>query len=191
MKTMMIAAAALLIAMPAMAEKGDAFKPLEIDADSSALDLVNSGAILTGNVVLTKGTILIKSGKATVVTDAEGYTAATFWAEPGRLVTFRQKRDGGDIWVEGEAERVEYSDKQEMVKFFNKAQVREVEGTRLLTQASGAYISYDARREQVAALNQPNGESKVGGGRVKMIIAPRRKPAPAAAPVPPTTAPAK
>ena len=185
MKSIWIGAVALMIAIPALAEKADANKQAEISANAAVGDLVNQGVTATGNVILTKGTIEIKAGKATVVADAEGYYFTTFWADPGGLVTFRQKRDGGDIWVEGEAERVEYHEKQEAVKFYNKAKVRETEAGRLLTQASGAFISYDARKEQVAALNQANGESKAGGGRVTMILAPRRKPASA------TTAPTK
>jgi lipopolysaccharide export system protein LptA len=183
MKLLLIGAAALMLAAPALAEKADADKEVKIGARYSSGNLVAQGVEAVGDVVLSKGTILIKAGKATVKVDNEGYHVATFWAEPGSLVTFRQKRDGAaDVWVEGEAERVEYTEKQETVKFFSKAKVREVEGTRLLSQASGAHISYDARREQVAAMNQVDGDSKVGGGRVEMILAPRRKPAAAPAP---------
>jgi lipopolysaccharide export system protein LptA len=186
MKQMLTAVMALALALPAMAEKADAFKEAKISAAGAVGDLVNQGVTATGNVKLVKGTIQILAGKATVMADPDGFYFATFWAEPGGLVTFRQKRDGGDVWVEGEAERVEYNEKHEMVKFFSKARVRQVDGTRLMTQASGAYIAYDARKEQVAALNQPTGSSKVGGDQVEMILVPQRKPAAAPATNPQT-----
>jgi lipopolysaccharide export system protein LptA len=62
--------------------------------------------------VLTRGTLLMKSTKAVVKEDPEGYHVRGADSAPGKQATFRQKRDGGpDLWVEGQAERIEYDER--------------------------------------------------------------------------------
>jgi lipopolysaccharide export system protein LptA len=91
--------------------------------------------------------------------------------------------------VEGEAERIEYDGKLEIVKFFSKARVAQLEGSKVTQQAVGPYISYNSRTEEVAVLNSVTGESKKGGGRVEFTFKSNRK-APPAAPATQPAAPA-
>jgi len=180
---------ALLACGVARAEKADSLKPINIVANSGVATGDNASTI-EGDVVVTKGTLIMKAGKAVTREDPEGYTYATFWAAPGGLATFRQKRDGGDLWVEGEAERIEYDGKLEVVKFFSRARVAQLEGTKVTQQAVGPYISYSSRTEDVAVINSVTGESKKGGGRVEFTFQSKRKPAAAApAPAPAPAAP--
>lgn len=167
----------------ARAEKADSLKDLDIKANSGLANTGRNAATIEGDVVLTRGTLIVKAEKAVTREDPEGYTYATFWAAPGKLATFRQKRDGGDLWVEGEAERIEYDGKLEIVKFFSKARVAQLEGAKVTQQAVGPYISYDSRTEEVAVLNSVTGESKKGGGRVEFTFKSNRK-GPPAAPAP-------
>jgi len=181
---------ALLACGAAQAEKADALKDIKISADNGVANTSNNGSTVEGNVIVTRGTLILKAEKAITREDPEGYTYATFWAAPGKLATFRQKRDGGDLWVEGEAERIEYDGKLEVVKFFSRARVAQLEGAKVTQQAVGPFISYSSRSEEVAVLNTANGESKKGGGRVEFTFQSRRKPAPAAAPgTPPAQVP--
>lgn len=166
----------------ARAEKADSSKPTVVEAEQGTADDVKQTRTLTGNVVLTKGTLVVKSGRALLTEDPQGYQFVTFWAAPGGLATFRQKRDGeGDLWVEGEAERVEYNDKTEVVKLFSKAKLTRLDGKKITDEANGPFISYDSRKEVFAIENNVTGESVPGGGRVKMVIQPADKAAPAAA----------
>lgn len=166
----------------ARAEKADSSKPTVVEAEQGTADDVKQTRTLTGNVVLTKGTLVVKSGRALLTVDPQGYQFVTFWAAPGALATFRQKRDGeGDLWVEGEAERVEYDDRTEVVKLFSKAKLTRLEGKKITDEANGPFISYDSRKEVFAIENSVTGESKPGGGRVKMVIQPAEKGAPAPA----------
>ena len=88
----------------AHAEKADSEKEAVITARSGHVDDVKQVRTLTGDVVLVKGTLTMKAGRALITEDPQGYQFITFWADPGKLATFRQKRDGaGDLWVEGEA----------------------------------------------------------------------------------------
>ncbi|HEY0490714.1 MAG TPA: lipopolysaccharide transport periplasmic protein LptA [Telluria sp.] len=179
-KILLFLAFGALVAGSAVAERADSTKPLEIEADSATFDDVKQIRILTGNVILVRGTLILKAEKATMRTDPEGYDHLVFNAAPGGLATFRQKRDGGDLWTEGEAERIEYDSKTEIVKLFSKAKLSSLEGKTVTEQAQGAYISYDSRREFVSLLNTAAGESKPGAGRVRMVIQPSNKqPAPA------------
>ncbi|MBA4094504.1 MAG: lipopolysaccharide transport periplasmic protein LptA [Candidatus Accumulibacter sp.] len=179
----------------ARAERADSLKQAVINFDSLDVDEVTQTRILTGNVVLTRGTLTLKSDRALVKETPEGYMSVTLTSSPGRVATFRQKRDGGpDLWVEGQAERIEYEERIELVKLFSKAVVKELENGRLTNEIEGPFISYDNRREVATVRNDASGQSKVGGGRGTLIIAPRRTtPAPAAAapaPAPRAAAPA-
>jgi len=184
MKKLFAAAILSLLSLGASAERADSLKEAVIKFDSLDVDEVTQTRILTGNVVVTRGTLTLKSDRALVKETPEGYMSVTLTSGPGRVATFRQKRDGGpDLWVEGQAERIEYEERVELVKLFSKAIVRELEGGRLTNELDGAYIAYDNRKEVATVRNDASGESKVGGGRGTLIIAPRRT-TPAAAPAP-------
>ena len=179
-KILLLALLSLACAGAARAEKADSNKETEIRADQGVADEVKQTRTLTGNVVLTKGTLTMKAGRALVTLDPQGYQYATFWAAPGALATFRQKRDGeGDLWVEGEAERVEYDNKTEIVKLFSKAKLTRLEGAKKTDEAEGPYISYDSRKEVFSMENTASGESKPGAGRVRMVIQPTKSAPPA------------
>jgi lipopolysaccharide export system protein LptA len=111
-------------------------------------------------------------------------------ANAGKTASFRQKRDGGpDLWVEGQAERIEYDERTEIVKLFSNAIVRQLENGRLSSEVDGAFISYDNRTEVANVRNDASGQTKPGQGRNTLIIAPRRTTAPSA-PAPAGGAPA-
>lgn len=187
MKRLILSAALLLAAMGAAhAEKADSNKPTEISFDNLDADDVKQIKTFTGNVVLTRGTLLMKSPKAVVTEDPEGYSFVVLTANAGTQATFRQKLDGaGDQWVEGRADRIEYDGRTELVKLFSKAQIKKLEGSKTASQVDGEFISYDSRREFFAVKNTPTGESKPGAGRSTMVIQPTIKPAPAPSTNPP------
>ena len=179
-KILLLIALCGIAAGTAFAERADSNKPTTIDADSAEIDDVKQIQTLTGNVVLTRGTLVMKAGSAVVRQDPQGYQYVTFTAAPGTVASFRQKRDGGDLWIEGEAERIEYDNKNEVVKLMSKARLRELEGKRVTKDVNGAFISYDSRREVSTIRNTSSGESKPGGGRVRIVIEPSNtQPAPA------------
>ena len=174
-KIVLFALLCAAVAGAARAEKADSTKETVITAEQGVADEVKQTRTLTGNVVLVKGTLTMKAGRALILVDPQGYQFATFWAAPGKLATFRQKRDGeGDLWVEGEAERVEYDDKTEMVKLFSKAKLTRLEGSKKTDEAEGPFISYDSRKELFAMENTATGESRPGGGSVRMVIQPNK-----------------
>jgi lipopolysaccharide export system protein LptA len=174
-----------LAALNAAAERADAQKQAAIEFDQAHIDEVTQIRTLTGRVVLTRGTLTVKSDKAVLKESPEGYMVLTLTAAPGKLATFRQKRDGGpNLWVEGQAQRIEYDERTELVKLFSDATVRQLENGRLSSEVNGAFISYDNRTEQANVGGNAGGQNTPGQGRNTLILAPRRGAAAAPAPSP-------
>ena len=181
-----------LAALSASAEKADAGKRAVIDYDSLLVDEVTQITTLTGNVVVTKGTLVLRAEKTVLKQSPEDDIHVTLTTTAGKMATFRQKRDGGpDLWVEGEAQRIEYDERTAVVKLFGNARIRQLQGASMTDEIKSEYITYDSLREVFAARNDASGASKPGQGRGQLIIAPRKpRAAPADAPAPaPATAP--
>jgi lipopolysaccharide export system protein LptA len=164
------------------AEKADRDKPVNIDADRVSVDDVKRTQIFEGNVQLAKGTLVIRAERIVVQQDDDGYQRGV--ASGGTtLPNFRQKREGMDEYIEGEAERIEHDAKGEKTEFFGRARVKSG-----LDEVRGQFISYDARTEQYVVTSGPNGTRAPSGSRerVRAVIQPRNKDAaaPAANPAP-------
>jgi lipopolysaccharide export system protein LptA len=159
----------------AQAEKSDADKPTNVEANQMAYDDVKQVNTFTGNVVLTRGTLVLKADKMVVTQDPAGYQFATLFAPRGGFASFRQKRDGGpNLWIEGQAaDRIEYDGKAEVARLFSKARVKLLDGTKPTDEVEGEFISYDSRAESYSVNNTPTGESKPGAGRIRATIQPR------------------
>ncbi len=163
----------LLVNPCARAEKADAAKPISMDADASVYDDIKQTTTSTGNVIVMRGTLLMKAGKMILKTDPAGYQFATLLPGPSGFTTFRQKRDGGDFWVDGRAERIEYDNKTDVVKLFSKANLKRLEGSKTTDEMEGEFISYDSRTDLFTVNNTADGNSKPGAGRIKVVIQPR------------------
>ncbi len=189
MKKILAIALLGMAALTASAEKADLGKRAVIDYDTLLVDEVTQVTTLTGNVIVTKGTLVLRAEKAVLKQSPEEDLHVTLTTTAGKMASFRQKRDGGpDLWVEGEAQRIEYDERSAVVKLFGSARIRQLEGSTMTDEIKSEFISYDSMREVFTARNDASGASKPGQGRGQMIIAPRK---PRAAPaVAPTTPPA-
>jgi len=179
-----LAAGGALGAAPAAAESGDRDKPMNAEADALRYDDLRQTSVFTGNVVITKGTTIIRGAKVDVSQDPEGYQMAISIAAPGKLAYFRKKRDGVDEYIEGEGERIEYDSRADLVKFIKRAVVRRYKGATLSDETTGALITYDNTTDVFSvdggAQNRSAGNP---GGRIRAILSPRvAASAPAAGP---------
>ena len=187
MKKILVFAVLGLAALGASAEKADLGKQAVLEFDTAHDDRVAQTSVLSGNVIVTKGTLVLRAEKAVLKQSPEEDMLVTLTAGAGKPATFRQKRDGGpDLWMEGEAQRIEYDERSATVKLYGGAIIREIEGARVTNEIQGAFISYDNTRELFVVRNDSSGASKPSGGRGKIILAPR-KPRAAPAPAAPTT----
>jgi lipopolysaccharide export system protein LptA len=168
---------ACIFAGSAMAERADREKPTNIEANQMLYDESKQVNTFIGNVVVTRGTLVMHGEKLILKKDSAGYQFGTLFAPAGGIATFRQKRDGGkDLWMEGlAADRIEYDTKNEVAKLFKRSKVRMLDGTKVTDEVEGEFISYDTRTEFYTANNTVSGESKPGAGRVRAVIQPREK----------------
>lgn len=164
----------LLPLASAHAEKADSQKETNIEAELANLDGKKNITTLTGEVILTRGTLIVKADRAVITKSADGHQNAVLFASPGKLASFRQKRDGGnDLWVEGEADRVEYNDKTELVTFITRARIRYLEGKKVTQEQEGEFLSYDSLNDVFIATNSSSGKHVPGAGRVKLTLQPK------------------
>lgn len=159
--------------LPAHAEKADTQQPLNIRSESQSYDGNKKVTIYTGKVHMVKGTLVINADRLEVVEDAHDGKIGTLFSNPGNLVTYRQKRDGGpDLWAEGEADKVVYDDTLELIKLFNKAKLVLLDGKKRTHESSGIYISYDSRTDFMQVHNTLEGISLPGAGYTNAVIYP-------------------
>jgi len=165
----------LALLSAAHAEKADLNKPTNVEANRMFYDESKQTNTFIGNVVLTRGSLVMHADKLLVRQDQAGHQFATLYASPGGTTRFRQKRDGGkDLWIEGNAsDRIEYDTKTEIAKLFKQARVKMLDGSQITDEVEGEFISYDSRAEFYSVSNSVSGESKPGSGRVKAVIQPR------------------
>jgi lipopolysaccharide export system protein LptA len=188
----LIATLAVGAAFPAAAEKADRDKPMNAEADALRYDDLKQSSVFTGNVVITKGTTVIRGGQVDVSQDSEGYQKAIATAAPGKLAYYRKKGDGVDEYFEGEGERIEFDSRADLVKFVNRAVVRRYKGATLADETSGALIVYNNNSDVFSVDGGAQNRSAANpSGRVRAMLSPRTDAsAPAAqAPVPAVPAP--
>jgi len=151
----------------AHAEKADREKEIVVNADRLTADDANKVSVFEGNVVVTQGTMRMTAAKVTVKEDAERHR---FYVAQGAPVTFRQKRDNVEEWVEGYALRAEFDDLADVLRLYDKGKVKSNQN-----EISGDFISYDMRRELAEVRGAPPGQTPPADKRVKVIILPAKK----------------
>ena len=169
------AALSLAVALPAHAEKADQNKPINVEADNLTYDDLKQVTVATGNVVITKGTILITGDRVEVRQDPQGFQYATATTSGAKHATFRQKREGLDEYINGDAERIDYNGKLDLTTLTTNATVRRTQGlSTLIDTVHGSVITYDGQNDFYTArggqdLAAPGNPS----GRVRAVLAPK------------------
>lgn len=154
---------AALLASPAHAEKADRDKPINLEADTVTLDDIRKISVYEGNVILSQGTMLLRADRVQVTQNAEGLDKVV---ASGRPVSFRQKVDGRDEFIEGYASRIEYAGATSQLELIGEARLR-----RNGDELRGAQISYNANTEFYKVVGQP--DAKTPAGRVRAVIRPK------------------
>ena len=173
----------LALGATAQAEQADRLKPMQVEADKMHHDENRQLTILTGNVQAVKGTLVMRAARMEVQQDASGQQVARFWAEPGQRVFFRQKREGLDEFVEGEAVQAVYDSRQDLMTLTDRAEMRTLREGRMADQIQGQRIVYNNTTEVM------NVDGKLQGSdtrqRVRAVLAPKAAASAPSAAVPP------
>jgi lipopolysaccharide export system protein LptA len=176
----------------AQAERADRGKALTIDADrSGTVDLKNRVVTYLGNVVVTQGTMSIQAERVELREQADGRRLATAIGSAGKPATFRQKREGLNELLEGTAQRIEYDDRSDTVRFVGTAAARRLRGATVADEITGALITYDNLNEVFNVEGQAPNAASTSGGRTRAVFTPREASAPATPPSAPAPAPAR
>ena len=169
----LLAAAIAIAVSPAWAERADREKEIVVQANGSTANEAQRNIVFDGDVVITQGTMRMTANKVTVHEDPQHHK---FYVAYGNPVTFRQKRDNVDEYVEGYAQRAEFDDLNDMLKLYDKARVKSAQN-----ELTGNFISYDMTKELAQVAGAPPGQKAPEGSRVKVVIIPPKKDAQGAA----------
>jgi lipopolysaccharide export system protein LptA len=170
--SLVILLAAAAHALHAHAEKADRDKPINYQADSGDVNVQTKVGTLSGNVILTQGTLTIHADKIVFHQNPDNSVSASAWGNP---ITFREKRDGVDEYYDGVAQHAEYDGSKRFLELFDRAMLRK--GT---DEIRSNYISYNADTEFFKAEGRPDtrpaaaGEQSLGS-RVRGVFQPQAK----------------
>ncbi len=161
----------------AHAETADRDKPLNVEADAMQYDDANKVTVFTGRVVGTKGTIVLRAGKVVIKQDAAGNYNTTATAEGGPQAYMRQKREGLNEFIEGQANTIVRDDRTQMITLTGNARMRRLVGTAPTDEVLGDTIVYNDMTE---TYNVHGGASTAGttasggvpAGRVRATLSP-------------------
>ncbi len=150
---------------PAHAERADRDKPIQIEARKITIDDAKKIQTLEGDVILTKGTIVIRAERIIITEDRQGFQKGTAFGKAGKPARIRQKREGSEEYMEGEAQRIEYNTRNEIAELFHQAWVKNG-----ADHVRGNYILYDSISEKCMVTAGEAADQKTPSARVHAII---------------------
>ena len=160
MNRALLASAALLLLLPladAGAKSSDRNQAMTIDSGSQSGNMEGNGkTVLGGGVVVTQGTLEIRSAAAEIYM-ADGEISRSVFT--GKQVKMKQQMDDG-TWMDAQADRVEYDMKTETITFIGNYTVKSDRGSN-----SGQRMVYYTK--------SGNMQSGGDGSRVRTVIQPK------------------
>lgn len=182
-----------VLAVSAQAERADRAQPMNAEADALRYDDARQLSVFTGNVVITKGSIVIRGDRVEVRQDAQGNQFGLVTGAAGNRAFFRQKREGLDEHIEGTADQIDYNGQADQVKFIGSAVLRRYRGAVLGDETAGGLIVYNNSNETFSVDAGTTSRTAANpSGRVRAMLTPASamNPPPAAPGQPAATAPA-
>ncbi len=163
LQTLIVFAAGLLAASPAMAFDPDSNAPITVKADSARLDDTKGTATYTGTVILTQGKTRLTADRVKLFRDNEGLSRIEASGSPAH---YQQPAREGAGETDASALNITWSAPDSELTFRRDA-VIEQNGNVF----RGDIIHYDTAHRVVTA--DGGAESGEGTGRVEMVIQPR------------------
>jgi lipopolysaccharide export system protein LptA len=169
---LLAALVALAVAPQASAEKADRDKPINFSGDTGDADLQTRGGALSGNVIITQGTLTLRADRIVFRQNPDNSLAATAYGNP---VAIRQKRDDVDEYYEGYARRIEYDGSKDLVELFDNALLK-----RGQDEIRSNYVSYNVAKELFKAEGRAGTTADPAGpgARVRGMFQPKSDLAP-------------
>lgn len=157
----------LLALQPALARQDDRSKPMDVRAvHTDTYNLPNTITTLTGNVVITQGTLKATGDKAQVYIDGDKQISRiVITANQGKLAHIEQIDDAGNLMT-GDADKLDYDNIHGIAVLTGHAVVHQ-QGR---GEAHGDTLTYNTQTSQMTG-------SSGNDGLVHMVFLPKPKPA--------------
>ena len=160
---------------PAYAEKADQDKPVVLEAEKVSVNDVQQVYELDGQVLLTKGSILITGEKGNIKVDPEGYEYVDVQGNPESTASFRQRREGpANEFMQGRGQTVTYNAKTELLTLTGDASLKRLHNMQMLDQLRGWKIDYDDVQQRYKVSPPANAKAE-DLPLARAILSPRRK----------------
>ena len=163
----------LLIPLSSQALSSDRDQPINLEADHANIDDLKGISIYTGNVILTQGSMVIKSSKLTLYNNKnKELEKAVAEGTAKKLASFKQRPEGKAQDLRARSKTMIYYLNKDKIHLLKKAYVWQAGDT-----FSGDKIIYDTKHETVIAssVKTKNGQPVSGGERVHVTIQPKSK----------------
>ena len=167
-----VALACFSAGLPAQAKQSDKQQALYATADALRVDDANGVSVFTGNVVITKGSIVIKADRFEVRDGPNGAQIGVATANGSGVATFSQDRDVDNESIRGRARRIDYNSVSERLELTGKAVMQRFRGNTMADETAGERIVYTAQDSKFVVDGSINGSSK-SDGRVRAVLAPK------------------
>ncbi len=155
-------------AVPAVPDRD---QPMHAEADELRYDDVRKTNVFTGNVVITKGSIVIRGHRVEVRQDAAGNQFGLIEGRSKQPAFFRQQRQGLNEWIEGQAERIAYDSAASTVVLTGQAEMRRLKGTQVNDETLGDVIAYNSSTDEYKVQGRA-AQAKTPPGRVRLTLTP-------------------
>jgi len=142
-------------------------------SDTLNYDDIKKESVFTGNVVMTRGLMTLRSDTLIMREDAEGFQYGTATVGPGKLVYIRQENPEKFEVIEAQGLRGEYDGKKEELEMIGQAVVTRYVCGKPFDNVKGERVIYKQKTDTYEAYGGPN--SAASGGRVRSLAQPRAK----------------
>ena len=162
----------------AWALRSDTAQPLLVNAGSMHYDNVAQATVFTGDVVLTKGTLVLHAARVRVQQRADGYDDATAYGSASQPATFDQTLDAAPgqprPTVHGRALELHYDGRSDVITLTGRAVLERSLDGHLSDRAQGAVITYNDLTDVFTVRSGPAGvDASNPHGRVRVMLSPR------------------
>lgn len=142
-------------------------------SDSLHFDDVKRQSTFTGNVIMTRGDLTLRSDVLEMREDADGFQFGTATAPKSGRVHIRQVRPNTAEVIEAVGQRAEYDGKSETIEVIGQAVITRLVCGKPFDNIRGQRIRYNQKTDTYEA--HGGSGSAAAGGRVRSMALPRAK----------------
>ena len=142
-------------------------QPTQVEADALRYDENKRLSVFTGNVKLTRGSLVIRGERLELQEDEQGEQQGVATGAPAR---FERDRPGTNERIQGTAQRITYNSRSAVLVLDGDAVLRRLRDGKLADETRGARIDYT---DSTGIFNVRGNPATGGSGRVTAVIGPK------------------